>query len=221
MWARTPGRGVTLQLQDDYSGVPLSTVARRRRDIYGLIPDFRDKCPLCGGKDCAVRHGLYFRGVVDRDGQVYEDFPVPRFRCRRRGPRRPEAVTFSVLPAQLVPRRRLSLPLMLWLVSLLGAAQRSVEQVLDALASATAAAPEPLVLDAVALYRILTLFSQAYARLQSFPVPGLTLAAPRVGGRSQAQTVAEALSRASPSEAVLSFHRLYFPNLLFDSRLRR
>ena len=63
-----------------------------------MIPDYRSRCPLCGGKECAVRHGLYFRKVVGRDGELWERFPVPRFLCRRRGPGKPTAVTFSVLP---------------------------------------------------------------------------------------------------------------------------
>jgi hypothetical protein len=65
-----------------------------------------------------VRHGLYFRQAVDEGGAVYGRFPVPRFLCRRKGPHQPQGRTFSVLPSALVPRRRFSLPLMLWLLSL-------------------------------------------------------------------------------------------------------
>lgn len=199
----------------------MSTAAQQRLGVYELIPDYQDECPVCAGAGCAVRHGLYFRQVVDCQGQIYEAFPVPRFRCRRRGPRRAEAVTFSVLPAELVPRRRFSLPLMVWLVKGLSVAQRSVEQLLDALAAASQAAPEPLAPDAVVIYRILTLFSGVYWRWQTFPVPGVTLKARGEDGRSRADAVAEALSRASPPTVVVSFHRRYFPNLLFDLRRPR
>ena len=37
--------------------------------VYELIPDYRDRCPLCSGADCAVRHGLYFSS---REGKFLE-----------------------------------------------------------------------------------------------------------------------------------------------------
>lgn len=75
-----------MQIQDHFGGLPTSALAGRRLDVYLLIPDYRDCCPLCSGAGCAVRHGLYFREAVSVDGSV-DRLPIPRFRCRRRGTR--------------------------------------------------------------------------------------------------------------------------------------
>jgi len=86
------------------------------------IPDFSHECPICGGQDCAVYWGFYTRHAIEpMGGFSVEDFPVMRFRCYRKGgmPRVPD-VTFSLLPLDLIPFRRLSLTFMvaavlLWL----------------------------------------------------------------------------------------------------------
>jgi hypothetical protein len=86
------------------------------------IPDFSEECPICGGEDCAVYWGFYTRQVIEPMGGLsVDDFPVMRFRCYRRGGTpRVSDVTFSLLPLDLVPFRRLSLKFMvaavlLWL----------------------------------------------------------------------------------------------------------
>ena len=126
--------------------------------------------PMCGCRLCRAP-GLVFPTVVDGEGAVYERFPVPRFLCQRQGPRQARDRTFSVLPTELVPRRRFALPLMLWVLELRLLRQRSVQQVLDALATLSADSRGVLLPDEVLVYRILHLFSRVYERLQSFPVP--------------------------------------------------
>lgn len=197
----------------------MSSLSRLGLGLYELLPDYRDCCPLCGGRDCAVRHGLYHRRLVDRDGRIHPRFPVARFRCRRRGPKRARDVTFSVLPAGAVPRRRLSLGLMGWLVRRLTEGGRTVSRVLD---EAAGRSREPLVLEEVTLYRLLLLFAALYGRMLSFPVPGVDL--PRGLGtvREQAGAAAAALaprSRGSPEDLVMAFQRAYPPHLLTDLRL--
>ena len=141
----------------------MSSLAGMGLGVYELIPDFQDSCPLCEGAACAVRHGLYFRGAVDVGGAVHERFPVPRFLCRATGPQRPQAKTFSVLAADLVPRRRFSLPLMLWLLGLVLQGGQSVGQALDGLAEACQASSSPLYPDEAA--RLIDLFCRAFQRL--------------------------------------------------------
>jgi hypothetical protein len=185
--------------------------------LYALIPSYRDRCPLCGGSGCAVRHGLYFRRVADRDGTVYESFPIPRFRCRRRGPGKPEDVTFSVLPALLAPRRRWSVALMLWVVEQAAMLRRSISQVQTALAEL----PSEVVVDEVAVYRVLHLFAALWSRLVSFPVQAAPVKSPVEGLRWQAAEAGRALldgARGSPAGIVLQFHETYHPNLLFAIR---
>ncbi len=178
---------------------------------------------MCQGADCAVHHGLYFRRVVDLFGQVFEAFGVPRFLCRRRGPVKSRHVTFSVLPSELVARRRFSLALMTWIVQLVGEAGRTLSQVLDTLAAADQAGHDALVVDELAVRRILLLFSGVYVRLQSFPLDDLSVREGLQTIRSQAFEIAKVVSpaepRGSPSCLVLDFHRHYFPSLLFDIRL--
>ena len=178
---------------------------------------------MCQGADCAVHHGLYFRQVVDLIGRVYEAFGVPRFLCRKRGPLKSRHVTFSVLPSELVARRRFSLALMTWIVQLVGEARRTLGQVLDKLAAADQGGHDALMVEELAVHRILLLFSGVYARLQSFPLDDLSVREGLQTIRSQAFEVAKVVSpaepRGSPSSLVLDFHRHYSPSLLFDIRL--
>ena len=184
--------------------------------VYELVPDYRDRCPLCDGRGCAVRHGLYFRQVVDEDGTFFEWFPVPRFLCRRRGPGKPSAVTFSVLPAGLAPRRRWSVALMLWVAQLVLLAGRSIGGVQSELA----ALRREVIVDEVAIHRVVRVLAGCYARLLSFPVFGHSVTAGLVSVRDQAAEAVRVLTgmgqRDPPAELVLSFHQTWFPNLLLD-----
>lgn len=141
----------------------MSALAGRKLDVYLLIPDYRDRCPLCSGVGCAVRHGLYFRDAVGADGSV-DRLPIPRFRCRRRGPCKSGPRTFSVLPSCLVPRRRYSLRLMLRILDLV-AKKPSIAAVLDELATWDRSDSGLLLIDGAAVYRLLRLFARAYPRL--------------------------------------------------------
>ncbi len=188
--------------------------------IYELLPDYRDCCPLCGGADCAVRLGLYYRRVVDGVGHVYEAFGVPRYLCNRRGPNRSQDVTFSVLPSLLVPRRRFSLKLLTTIVLLIGEGARTLVEVLDKLAVMDQGGHDALMVERLMLTRSRAVFSAVYARLWSFPIDGFRLEAGLKTVSSQAVEVARRLEasepRGSPSSRVLEFHHRYFPHLLFD-----
>jgi hypothetical protein len=195
------------------SGVELSILAGMKLGVYKLIPSYRQRCPLCGGEGCAVRHGLYFRRVVARDGRVHERFPIPRFRCRRRGAGKAKDVTFSVLPASLAPRRQWSVALMLWVVELAAELKRTITQVQTALAEL----PFEVVVDEVTVYRVVHLFAGLWSRLVSLPLKGVSVRGDLQVLRARAAAPRWALvgqSRASPEAVVLSFHETYFPNLL-------
>jgi len=205
-----------MQLQHGFSGASLSALAGLGIEVYALIPDFRDCCPLCDGAGCAIRHGLYFRRVVDRDGLVIQAFPIPRFRCRRYGPRVSEAVTFSVLPAELVARRLCSLPFMLTVLDLFLVAKSSMRQVLDSVADSFHGAAEYWLAEAPTIYRMVRLLARTHVELRSRPVPGLNLRQ-ATGLRKQAGQIVDLLSppgRSSP--LVLAFHSRYFPRLLLE-----
>lgn len=186
-----------MQITAAFGGMPLAELARLGLRIYLQVPDFRDRCPLCAGAGCSVRHGLYLRRVVDDDGSVIERFPIPRFRCRRRGRCPPlRWRTFSLLPAALVPRRRFSLSLMLFILNLLrdGA---SVPQVLDQLA-APDGSRRALLLEETAIYRLLALFACLYdAHLAPEPARRSHQGRDRGATRRRALAVAEVIGEAN------------------------
>lgn len=70
------------------------------------FPDYRTCCPLCGGKNCAVRIGFYKRKKVIVDYKIYADVPIARWLCQRKGPGKAQHKTFSLLPYQLIPYHR-------------------------------------------------------------------------------------------------------------------
>lgn len=78
------------------------------------VPDFSDKCLICGGVDCACYHGFYSRtAICPRTGFSVPDLPVMRFLCHGVGNTRiSDHVTFSLLPLELVPFLQLSLKFM-------------------------------------------------------------------------------------------------------------
>ena len=78
------------------------------------IPDFSDKCLICGAADCAGYHGHYTRtATCPLTGFSVPGFPVMRFLCQGKGDKREcDHVTFSLLPIELVPFRQLTLKFM-------------------------------------------------------------------------------------------------------------
>lgn len=213
-----------MQIQADFDDLSLVALGLLGVRIYLRIPDFKSRCPLCRGADCAVRHGLYHRCVVDADGSVIERFPIPRFRCQRRGPFRSEAATFSVLPAELVPRRRFSLPLMLLIVDLVGR-RRSIPQVLDDLAERERGTRGVLLVEEATVFRLLSLFARAYLGLDREATQVIEVRPDPGGTRGRALALAEALlgrcrSTVSSPAPVLRFHQRFFPRLLFDVHTR-
>lgn len=69
------------------------------------FPDFSDECPICGGKECAVRHGFYGRWGYSLKDRKLLYIPVPRYLCRKKGKSPPKSRhrTFSLLPSSLIP----------------------------------------------------------------------------------------------------------------------
>jgi hypothetical protein len=70
------------------------------------FPDYSACCPLCGGEHCAVRIGFYQRKKVIVDNRSYENIPIARWLCQRKGSKRPKHQTFSLLPYPLIPYHR-------------------------------------------------------------------------------------------------------------------
>ena len=68
-------------------------------EILDLELDLRERCPLCGGKDCAGFIGYYTRVVIDEHGTYFKEFPIARYVCKGKGERSWSGhKTFSLLP---------------------------------------------------------------------------------------------------------------------------
>ncbi len=75
------------------------------------IPDYSDKCLICLAKDCAKYHGAYTRGANSPEENFSaHDLPCPRFLCHGKGvAKKTDHKTFSLLPYQLMPFRKLAI----------------------------------------------------------------------------------------------------------------
>jgi hypothetical protein len=86
------------------------------------FPDFSDKCPICGAKNCAVRIGYYNRCVYIFKLKIKLYMPVARYLCRRKNKTKSQwkstHKTFSLLPSQLIPYRMYDLDSMLYIADL-------------------------------------------------------------------------------------------------------
>lgn len=67
------------------------------------FPDFSDYCPICSRENCARFLGLYYRPVVSKEGIYYKDFPISRYKCKKKGNKKIKDITFSLLPHELIP----------------------------------------------------------------------------------------------------------------------
>lgn len=105
-------------------------------EVIGLPYDFTARCPLCGDKDCAQFIGYYWRGVIDEKGTYYKSFPIARYLCNRKGKSLTvKHRTFSLLPYQLVPYIKYSIPFILNALEKVYVEDDSINRLLDYLAS--------------------------------------------------------------------------------------
>ena len=102
------------------------------------FPDYSNCCPICHGKECAVRHGYYFRQVIDESGTFYKSFPIARYLCQRKGKAKLSARTFSLLAWQLIPYRKWTIELMFSIASY--RSEHSIKESLDKFEIETTAA---------------------------------------------------------------------------------
>jgi len=177
-------------------------------EIFLLIGSFKI-CPLCGGGDCAVHLGVYSRTVVDKKMQEIQ-IQIARFLCRRKGPKITEERTFSVLPAEVIPRRRLSVSLVLQIALWYSDSLRTA---LDRLSAGGHA------VEAKQVYRILKFLGLVLDRLREHPLEGLDV---RPGGSLQKQIeelrstfgMWKAVGPGPPGSLVVAWHTQYGSPLL-------
>ena len=69
-------------------------------------PSFKHECPICGGKDCAVRIGYYYRYSISLLLGKKFLIKVARYLCQRKNPHFKDKKahrTFSLLPTECIP----------------------------------------------------------------------------------------------------------------------
>ena len=134
--------------------------------------------------------------------------PVPRFICNRRGPQRSSVKTFSVLSAEVIPRRRFSLGLLLIVAFW---CSDSLSIALDKLSE------QGLVVEARQLVRLLKILGIACERLTQHPVAGVEIDV--VGDcRQQVVSMVKAIGRDPPVEVVMAWQK-HWQRMLFDIKL--
>jgi len=93
------------------------------------FPDYSYCCPICHGKECCIRHGYYFRQVIDEHGTFFKYFPIARYICQRKGKAKLSDRTFSLLPWQLIPYRKWTIELMFSIAAY--HSEHSIKETLD------------------------------------------------------------------------------------------
>lgn len=115
--------------------VSLQIYSLRFRSSNWELPNFSDRCLICGAAACAIYHSYYERrAICPQSGFNVANLPVARFLCRGRGIKRKcNHVTFSLLPLVLVPYRQLSLKFMILAVWLRLSERLSLFAAMDAI----------------------------------------------------------------------------------------
>ncbi|MEQ8187643.1 MAG: hypothetical protein ABRQ39_06685 [Candidatus Eremiobacterota bacterium] len=92
---------------------------------------FKSYCPVCGGEDCPTYLGFYCRQVVDEKGTYYESYRILRFKCNRKGKKKPRHRTFSLLPFGLIPYSKYSTGFIMKILRLWLLQSKSIKEVID------------------------------------------------------------------------------------------
>ena len=67
------------------------------------FPSFSSECPICGGSNCCVRIGYYYRYVLSLEEGILIQVAIARFLCKRKNKPKIKDLTFSLLPDCLIP----------------------------------------------------------------------------------------------------------------------
>lgn len=68
---------------------------------------------------------------MDENGTYYKEFPIARYECHGKGKRKISHTTFSLLPYQLIPYRRYSIPFVIKILEVLSMDTSVIDDVLD------------------------------------------------------------------------------------------
>ena len=109
------------------------SILHQHRKVYffdqQVLPDYSDDCPLYHGKNCAVRIGHYVRKKMIVHNKTFNNVPIPRWKCRRKGHANFSHKTFSLLPHPLVPYHQQDIELSLDTVKYINSNEHSLEDI--------------------------------------------------------------------------------------------
>ena len=132
------------------------------------FPVFTQSCPICGGKNCAIRHGYYDRWAYSFKEQRWIEVPIARYICRRKG--KPDSPTshrtFSLLPSCLSAYQQYDIYCLLSAAALIVQKQLSFFQAAQRLSEQMA--DDSFNFEAVNVARCTALFQTACLKLQYF-----------------------------------------------------
>lgn len=97
---------------------------------------YPEKCPICGAYNCYKFLGFYFRPVFDEHGTFFKDFPIARFKCYQKGTNIiVQHKTFSLLPYQLIPYCKYSIPFIIKILKMEHINEKSVMEIQELLSN--------------------------------------------------------------------------------------
>lgn len=133
------------------------------------FPSFSDRCPICHGRDCAVRIGYYYRSALELQLNeqiiIFYLVPVPRYLCREKQKSKMKHRTFSLLPDMLIPYCRISINLLIYILQHLIEQTHTTAQTLNKL---DAISPDACMLSEKTIRRLLNLFEKTRIKLILF-----------------------------------------------------
>lgn len=93
--------------------------------------NFNERCPICQRKNCVKFLEYYYREVIDENGTYYKRFPIARYICTSKSSGSKSDRTFSLLPYQLIPYKKYSIPYIFKLLEKRVLENMSIKQILD------------------------------------------------------------------------------------------
>jgi hypothetical protein len=132
------------------------------------FPEYSEQCPLCGGKDCAVRIGFYFRKQVVFKFKIYKNVPIARWLCRKKGHLKTKQRTFSLLPSVVIPYHSHDLNLILETVKHKRQQQGATFEHIKSFISDRGIKTD-IALENNQIHDFLQIFTSAFAKLMAIP----------------------------------------------------
>lgn len=133
------------------------------------FPTFFERCPICHGKDCAVRIGYYYRWVIElqinKQAIIFLYIPIARYLCRKKNKQRINHLTFSLLPDSLIPYNCISIDLLIYILQLLIEEDHPTSQ---ALKKIDAMSPDACMISEKTIMHLFNLFEQTRIKLILF-----------------------------------------------------